>query len=36
MKYPMNIMLLFMNMDEMLGKDLETGLVNLKAVMEKK
>jgi hypothetical protein len=35
MKYPMNLMLVCMNMDEMLGKDLETGLVNLKAVMEK-
>jgi uncharacterized protein YndB with AHSA1/START domain len=35
MKYPMNIFLLMMNMDEMLGKDLETGLTNLKSVLEK-
>jgi uncharacterized protein YndB with AHSA1/START domain len=36
MAYPMNIMLLFMNMDKLVGKDLETGLNNLKAVLEKK
>ena len=35
MKYPMNIMLVFMDMDKMLGSDLETGLQNLKAVLEK-
>lgn len=35
MPYPMNLMLLFMNMDEMLGKDLATGLTNLKAILEK-
>jgi len=35
MPYPMNIMLLFMNMDKMLGKDLEAGLANLKSVLEK-
>lgn len=35
MSYPMNIMLLFMNMDAMLGKDLDTGLHNLKGVLEK-
>jgi hypothetical protein len=34
--YPMNLMLAFMNMDEMLGKDLETGLKNLKAIQEAK
>ncbi len=34
MPYPMNIMLVFMNMDEILGKDLETGLSNLKGVLE--
>ncbi|WCT12677.1 SRPBCC family protein [Mucilaginibacter jinjuensis] len=34
MAYPMNIMLLFMNMDKMIGGDLETGLVNLKNVLE--
>ena len=34
MNYPMNIMLLFMNMENMLGKDLEAGLVNLKNIME--
>jgi hypothetical protein len=35
-KYPMNFMLLFMNMDAMLGKDLQSGLDNLKGVLEKK
>lgn len=34
MPYPMNIMLAMMNMDEMLGGDLATGLSNLKGVME--
>jgi hypothetical protein len=35
MPYPMNLMLLCMNMDKVLGKDLETGLSNLKATLEK-
>ncbi|HTF81182.1 MAG TPA: SRPBCC family protein [Cytophagales bacterium] len=35
MNYPMNLMLLFMNMEQMLGKDLSRGLGNLKAVLEK-
>ena len=35
MNYPMNLMLLFMNMEEMLGGDLETGLNGLKIVLEK-
>jgi len=35
MPYPMNIMCLFMNMDEMLGPDLQTGLDNLKGILEK-
>jgi hypothetical protein len=35
-KYPMNLSLLFMNMDAMLGKDLEGGLNNLKTILEKK
>jgi len=35
MAYPMNIMLLFMDMDKMIGKDLAGGLANLKAVLEK-
>lgn len=35
MKYPMNIMLLFMNMDKLLGKDLETSLGTLKGILEK-
>ena len=34
-KYPMNFMLLFMDMDAMLGKDLEGGLNNLKSLLEK-
>lgn len=35
MNYPMNVMKLFMNMNEIVGKDFSTGLTNLKAVMEK-
>jgi hypothetical protein len=35
LKYPMNLSLLFMDMDAMLGKDLEGGLSNLKAILEK-
>lgn len=33
--YPMNIMMPMMNMDTMIGKDLDKGLENLKAQMEK-
>ncbi|TNE54200.1 MAG: polyketide cyclase [Bacteroidetes bacterium] len=36
MNYPMNVMLLFMDMEEMVGGDLQTGLDNLKGLMEKK
>lgn len=35
MHYPMNIMLVCMDMDKMLGADLETGLKNLKGILEK-
>ena len=35
MAYPMNLMLLCMDMDAMLGKDLQTGLNTLKTVLEK-
>ncbi|MGG9972540.1 SRPBCC family protein [Ferruginibacter sp. SUN002] len=35
MKYPFNIVCLFMNMDETMGKDLSGGLENLKALLEK-
>ncbi len=35
MTYPFNIMGLFMNMDDMIGKDFQTGLDNLKVLMEK-
>ncbi len=35
MNYPMNLMLVFMNMEKMLGGDLQTGLSNLKNVLEK-
>ena len=35
MKYPMNLMLLFMNMEKMVGNDLGTGLSNLKNILEK-
>ena len=34
MKYPSNLMLLFMNMGNMVGKDLELGLKNLKSNLE--
>ena len=35
MKFPMNLMLIFMSMEEMIGKDFSTGLANLKGVLEK-
>jgi len=35
MKYPMNLMLLFMNMEKMLAPDLEKGLGSLKNILEK-
>jgi hypothetical protein len=35
MPYPMNLMGLFMNMDKMLGKDLQDGLNNLRVELEK-
>ena len=35
MKYPMNLMLLFMDFDKMIGGDLATGLHNLKEILEK-
>ena len=35
MNYPLNLMRLFMDMDESIGKDFETGLSNLKAQLEK-
>ena len=34
MKYPMNLMLLFMDMEEMLAPDLQNGLENLKTILE--
>jgi hypothetical protein len=34
MKYPMNLMLLFMNMEKMVGNDLGNGLKNLKTILE--
>lgn len=35
MPYPFNILCLFMDMDKMLGPDLEEGLDNLKGILEK-
>lgn len=35
MPYPMNIMLLFMDMEKMLGDDLNIGLTSLKGILEK-
>jgi hypothetical protein len=34
MAYPMNLMLLFMNLEKMLNEDLDVGLRNLKAELE--
>ncbi|GLU44439.1 SRPBCC family protein [Allomuricauda sp. NBRC 101325] len=34
-QFPMSIMMLFMNMDKMIGKDFEEGLASLKEIMEK-
>jgi len=36
MNYPMNLMLLFMDMEQMIGKDFDQGLANLKTVLEAK
>lgn len=36
MPYPMNLMLPFMKMEEMLGKDLQDGLDKLKIILEEK
>lgn len=35
MTYPMNVMLLIMDIKKMIGEDLEYGLTNLKTVLEK-
>lgn len=35
MDYPMNLMMLFMDFEEMIGDDLQTGLMQLKTVLEK-
>lgn len=35
MDYPMNLMLLFMDMEGIIGKDLQTGLDNMKNILEK-
>jgi hypothetical protein len=35
MTYPMNMMLLFMNMQKMVGKDFDSGLAKLKIILEK-
>ncbi|MEP0131944.1 MAG: hypothetical protein ABJJ25_02900 [Eudoraea sp.] len=34
-KFPVSIMILFMNMDKTVGKDFEEGLVSLKDILEK-
>ena len=34
-KFPMSIMMLFMSMDKMIGKDFEQGLSDLKSILEK-
>jgi uncharacterized protein YndB with AHSA1/START domain len=35
MPYPLNIMLVFMDMDNLIGNDLQTGLNNLKLILER-
>ena len=35
MNYPMNLMMLFMDMEKMIGKDFENGLKKLKEILEK-
>jgi hypothetical protein len=35
MNYPSNIMMIFMNMEKMVGNDFEKGLQNLKTILEK-
>ncbi len=35
MDYPMNLMMLFMDFETMIGKDLQDGLYELKSIMEK-
>jgi uncharacterized membrane protein len=35
MDYPMNLVMLFMDFEKMIGDDLQTGLNNLKTVLEK-
>ncbi|MFC4873198.1 SRPBCC family protein [Negadavirga shengliensis] len=35
MNYPMNFMMLFMDFEEMIGEDLQSGLNNLKAQLER-
>lgn len=35
MKYPANLMLVFMNMEKMIGDDLQTGLENLDEILKK-
>ena len=36
MKYPTNLMLLFMNLEQTVGKQLNEGLTNLKTILEKR
>jgi uncharacterized protein YndB with AHSA1/START domain len=36
MNYPMNLMMLFMDFEQIIGDDLETGLKNLKQILESK
>jgi len=35
MKYPMNVMMLFVNFEKLLGRDMETSLSTLKGILEK-
>jgi hypothetical protein len=35
MNFPANLMLVFMNMEKMIGKDFEKGLLKLKTILEK-
>lgn len=36
MRYPMNLMLLFMDFEKLIGEDFQEGLQNLKTILENK
>lgn len=36
MNWPLNILLLFMDIEKKIGRDFDTGLTNLKTILEQK